>query len=119
NQQTFKIEQPNIFITVASENDRSCLLTEHSLSFGSKREPIYRRLSDRITEYINRVSVLIQTLDNAHRSAIDCRAEESRDRRIPRIFNRQAKRRELTLAIASKTRIEILETQALGALAGS
>src|SRR6185503_20019565 len=84
---TLEIKQTHIFIAVATKDDRACSSVEHALRLDRGGETIDRRFVYRVTEDIDRVSVFIEPLHDAHRSAIDRRTEETRDRRIALILD--------------------------------
>src|SRR5947207_7411408 len=117
--QAFQIEQSHVLVHVARENYRPVLHAKIALRFRAERETIYGRLTGAHTEHIDRVSMLIDALDDSHRAAIDCRSEEASQRRVATIFQGQCKRRELLGAITREPRIEIFKSHGLESTAAA
>ena len=86
-------------------------LAEDSLRFNAEGEAVDRGLADAITELIDRISFIVEALHDAERAAIDCRTEETRDRRIAQVLSRNSQRRKLPLAVLEESRIEKLNAQ--------
>src|ERR1044072_369300 len=89
------------------------LLIEHSLRLDGGSETIDGRLVDPPAEVVKRVPILVETLHDAHRAAVDRGTEESGHRRIPLVFKRQGQRRKPPFAIPLETRIKIFKSDAL------
>ena len=85
--ETLEIKDTHIFVAIPSEDDRTCSPVEHALRLDRRSETIDRRLVYLVTEDIDRVSLFVETLNDAHRSAIDRRTEETRDRRVALILD--------------------------------
>src|SRR5262249_32661450 len=95
------------------EDDRARVAIEHALRFECGREAIDRRFVYSVAEDVDRVTVFVESLHDAHRAAIDRRAEKTSHGRVAHVFDGRSERREISLVVTSESRIEILEPDEL------
>src|SRR5688572_1179872 len=115
--QTLQIKQTYIFITIAGENYRTRLRAQHSPALNRHRKAVDSWFAYLIAKFINGIPIFIEPLHNPHRSLIDSSAEETCDRGIALIFDRQPQRPKLAFAITGKARVQIFKPDQL--LAGA
>src|SRR5205085_488912 len=117
--QALEIVETHVFVTKSTEDDRARLAVEHALRFDGRGEAVNRRLVYARAEDVDWISLFVEPLHDAHRSAVDGRTEETRDRRVALILDRSRQGRELRFVVTRKARIEILETHQLLPAAGA
>src|SRR5213080_3937917 len=89
------------------------LLTKDLLRFNRGRKAIDCRFLYFPAKFIERIALVVESLNNAHCAAVNRRTEEPRYCRISLVLNGQRQWRKSCFAIAFETRIKIFKSQQL------
>ena len=92
NHQALNFTQSHVFIVVVNEKDAVQSLTENSLRLDAESEPVDRGLSRPISEFIDRMSFLVEPLHDTKRAPINGRAEETRNGGVAQVLGRNCQR---------------------------
>src|SRR4030095_2197304 len=117
--QTLQVVESNVFVTVATEDNRSRLLIYDPLCFDGRSKTVNRRLINLHTEDVDGISVFIHSLNDSHRAAVNGGTEEPCDCCVSLIFNGGCEWSELRLVVTNEARIQILETNQLPPTTGT
>src|SRR5258708_8945176 len=96
--QAAEIKEADILITVTGKNNGARLLIKDALGFDCSSKAVDGWFAYLLTEDVYGVSVLVEPLNDPHRSAINRRTEEARNCRIAQIFHRSRKWNKFCLA---------------------
>src|SRR5438874_4345449 len=106
NQKAIDVAQANVFVAIAEKNYAVRFLAQDPLSFDVEADAVDRRLAHAISQHVDRLSLGIESLHNPERAAVDGRAKKAGDGRVAQVLGRDRQRRELSLAVTKKARIE-------------
>src|SRR5580765_2557358 len=116
-QKALDIVQVDVFELITKEQHASLLAADGAVRFCIKRKPVDRRVGNRITEFVYRISVLINSLNDAESSFVELRSKESCNRRITLILSRDGQRGKSVLLFANEPGIDKIYLEKLPALA--
>src|SRR5215204_3042321 len=105
--------EPHLLKAIADEQNAPVLAAYRAVRFRGKRKPVQGRITGRISEFIYRVTVFVDALDDTKRPLVKGRAEKARHGRIALILCRKGQRSEPELSNAQKTRVEKIQPRQL------
>src|SRR5216117_2176767 len=104
-QQALDMKEPHVLEPVSEKQNGAVLAADGPVSFGRQRRAVQRRAAGPSAEFVDRISIRIEPLDDAKRPAVERRAEETRDRRVPLVTEAHSQRRKMTRAVTQEPRV--------------